>query len=311
MVRILELNKPKLKFKTLRPGMVTSISGKPASDNEKNYLKNISYADKTINGLTAELSMGKVWNPVDGTITDMNPQVRARHEKAIEQLKTERKLKSNKFTKLVDKIIPYIENHCSNFLPVLHNHGFLYRGIHQDRAPDNNGLVVFLGNTRNDRKAKDSDQSMQAIFDKMLEKLKFKALRGNSIFITSVYGIAKSYGLPYVIIPCNDVSYCWSKKMDDIVLNHESDVGEASIMDVMDAIKHGVDLTGKKLMKPTELFQSCFDITDRRLDMAMHKQHEIWMTGHYIAVSTHLAPYLSQKLFNIPIQHPDDTLYND
>ena len=308
MVRILELNKPAPKFKTLQPGTVTSISGKPASKHEKDYLKNISYADKTINGLNAELSMGKSWNPEDGTITDMNPQIRARHEQAIKNLKAERELKSNKFNKLVDKIIPYIENHCSDFLPIIHNHGFLYRGINQGKSSDNNGLVIFLGNTRNDRIAKDSDQHMQTIFDKMLKKLKFKALRENSIFVTSVYGVAKSYGLPYIIFPCNDVSYCWSKKMYDIVLNHEADVSEVSIMD---AIEHGIDLTGRKLTKPTELFQSCFDITDRRLDLAMYKQHEIWMTGHYVAVSIHLAPYLSQKLFNKPIQHPDDTIYND
>lgn len=88
----------------------------------------------------------------------------------------------------------------------------LYRGMSGDSHQ-------MIGHPRTDRYPRDSSASMQKAFDYALSKMGFKALRSNSIFTTTSYSQASSYGNGvFIIIPKDGFKFTWSPKHGDLIL---------------------------------------------------------------------------------------------
>jgi cell fate (sporulation/competence/biofilm development) regulator YlbF (YheA/YmcA/DUF963 family) len=105
-----------------------------------------------------------------------------------------------------------LETECSEFIPAMQQAGkLLYRGtrdhVHQ-----------YEGRSREDRQVKDSNQEISRKFDETLMALGVKALRSNSIYTTSSYGFASSYGYNvYMIFPKNGFNFLSTNKRDLIL----------------------------------------------------------------------------------------------
>lgn len=117
-----------------------------------------------------------------------------------------------------EKIIEYVRQHCSDIIGEMQaTRKFLYRGIKRgELAP------AFVGQSRQDRRPKDTANDVSAFFDKALASHGFKALRGNSIFVTSDYDHALSYGdTVYAIFPINGFQYTYTDSSDLVIKKTE------------------------------------------------------------------------------------------
>lgn len=112
-----------------------------------------------------------------------------------------------------------IQSDCTEYLAqVKKAKKWLYRGA--------SGPNAFVAKSWLTRKPKDSDREAQVFFDQMLAQLGFVALRGNSIFTTSDFWHAKSFGnSTYVIFPVNGASHYTYTNQNDLVLDSVADVG--------------------------------------------------------------------------------------
>lgn len=116
------------------------------------------------------------------------------------------------------KLIDLINNNCSEYIQAVKtSKSWLYRGA--------GGPEQYLARSWEARKPKDSDPQAQKVFDQMLKQLGFTALRGNSIFTTSVADHAAQFGFQvYVILPLDKHSAYTYTKHDDITLEFVDDV---------------------------------------------------------------------------------------
>ena len=102
-----------------------------------------------------------------------------------------------------------IEPNCSIALKEYRSaKAVLYRGV--INAPGD----AFVAKSRDDRKPKDSSYDAQELFDKILVKLKYTAIRSNSIFTTHSPSHAGGYGSTYVIIPVNGFNFTYTNQGD-------------------------------------------------------------------------------------------------
>jgi len=105
-----------------------------------------------------------------------------------------------------------LESECSEFIPQMQRAGkLLYRGTRDD-------VDQYEGRSREDRITKDSSAEVSRVFDEMLTQLGVQALRSNSIYTTSSYGFASSYGYNvYIIFPKNGFHFLGTNKRDLIL----------------------------------------------------------------------------------------------
>jgi hypothetical protein len=108
------------------------------------------------------------------------------------------------------KYFSLIEEVCSDFIKdAKASNTFLYRGM-------STGAEVIYGKPYTNRTTKDTSEETQKLFDKFLTLTGFKALRSNSIFVTSKYSHARNYGQKvYVIFPRNKFNFTWSAGNSD------------------------------------------------------------------------------------------------
>lgn len=119
-----------------------------------------------------------------------------------------------------DQIIDYINKHCGNYVKEMQTAGkLLYRGIKSDESGNN---FAFIGNSRKNRKPRDSDKKAAREFDKMLLRAGFEALRSNSIFVTSDIVRTSQYGSRYMIFPLNSATFTYTDH-EDLVLHQGSE----------------------------------------------------------------------------------------
>lgn len=113
------------------------------------------------------------------------------------------------------EVLDLIDKHCQQYLhQVMLANKWLYRGTIQDNLP------AFVGNSRQDRKSKDSNEYYSQQYDYMLSLLGIAAQRHNSIFATSRPHHAMTYGTVYVIFPIDHKHVFSYTKEADIVLDH-------------------------------------------------------------------------------------------
>lgn len=76
---------------------------------------------------------------------------------------------------------------------------------------------VLIGKPYENRKPNDTEPFNQKYVDDIMARHGFKARRGNSIFVTTDFNQASSYGSIYYIFPINGFTYSWNVKVDDWV----------------------------------------------------------------------------------------------
>lgn len=109
-----------------------------------------------------------------------------------------------------EKIFKLIRRDCSDYLQISRSsHSMLYRGI-------DIGIPAFRSQSLAKRQPVDTSKFTQAEIDRDLANSGFKALRGNSIFVTSDYNVANAYGNTYIIFPVNGFEFTYSKKIQDM-----------------------------------------------------------------------------------------------
>jgi hypothetical protein len=160
---------------------------------------------------------------------------------------------------------------CSGSIMVMQNaQQFLYRGT--NNAPD-----VFMGRTRNDRKSRETDQSIQDKIDEIMIAAGYTALRSNSIFCSSDASFAGQFGEAYLIFPVNGFSYTWSIEIDDFVM---------------------MDNIADELKNPNFLNNYRFR-NNSSLKSALKSGNEILVHGSYYAFESQKYKNLLSKLLGI------------
>lgn len=163
----------------------------------------------------------------------------------------------------IENLIKFIKENCSIFLD-FSDVRTLYRGI----KGENKG-AIFLGNSRNDRRVKDSRPDIQLAVDTKLTELGFKALRSNSIYCTGSISTASVYGDIYAIFPIDGADYLWSETRYDLA---EAFGGQ-----------NGVSVNNRTIEDFQEDFKFNNDMID--LERAIASSREILVHGKYIAIS--------------------------
>lgn len=113
-------------------------------------------------------------------------------------------------------IADYIKTNCRKWLDETNNGQYVfYRGMQENYSK----YLAFIKRVRTDREPKDSLPIGHDAYNAMIEAVGGVANRTNSIFVTSVYGKARQYGVPggqvSVAFPIGDYSYTWSTAWDD------------------------------------------------------------------------------------------------
>jgi hypothetical protein len=177
-----------------------------------------------------------------------------------------------KFEQLWEKAIA---PNCSESIAACKNGGrFMYRGF-------NSNQPVVRGRSWDNRVAVDSDPELSRRFDDMLKKLGFKALRSNSIFVTSMFRTAKYFGTPYIVFPTNGFNYTYTSFMD-LALSPESE-----------------GTLGNEWMTNNDprVFYEEFHPRNKDLAVAINQGVEIYINGQYYALKYDMyGEYLSKKL---------------
>lgn len=157
----------------------------------------------------------------------------------------------------------FIKTNCSEYLFELKSSvkNNLFRGM----GLKNESPPIFLGQSRNDRRPKDSDYSMQTVIDDRLQKLGYTALRRNSIFCTTNMNTASGYGNIYVIFPLNGFSFTWSENIEDLFYSVNLDSEQIA------------ELNDKE-------FDNYFDFNGVDFVDALNSGNEIMIHGKYVAV---------------------------
>jgi hypothetical protein len=123
-----------------------------------------------------------------------------------------------------DMIADYIGQHCSDILNLYKNTGsrVFYRGMSWPHLIKSTpGLsyktFAFVGQSREDRRTKDSNSSQTQVFDSALANNGFKALRSNSVFVSSSPSVASDYGTIWVIFPFNGFDFTYTNRRDVVI----------------------------------------------------------------------------------------------
>lgn len=180
--------------------------------------------------------------------------------------------KTPKFEQIWQKsIVP----NCSQAIDACKNGGrFMYRGF-------NSNHPIVRGRSWEDREPKDSDDLLSRHFDDMLKKLGFKALRSNSIFVTSAFTTAKYFGTPYIIFPINGFDYTYTAFMDLTFTPDQRGTLGNEWMDSNDP----------------QVFVNDFFPKNKDLAVAIENGVEICIHGQYYALKYNMyGEYLSKKL---------------
>lgn len=191
----------------LKPGSKEQINSKTSADNSILLLpvvkRKISKLESEINYYSERIKTG-----LD-------------HNYNINKLKFAKKEKEIFLKEIlnVESYINLIKSECSVVLEsCIKNKKFLYRGYRK-----NIGLNAFKGKPREDRKPKDTGKKIHALIDELFLLAGIKATRSNSIFCSSDYSTAESYGEVYIIFPKNGFDFSWSTEHSDFYSDFAQD----------------------------------------------------------------------------------------
>lgn len=130
------------------------------------------------------------------------------------------------------KLVNAIKKDCSQVLPIYRKSmTVLLRGV-----TTKNNVDAYVGRSWESRKPTHSKQIYQDLYDTVLKKNGFKALRSNSVFTTGNFDHAAGYGKVYIIFPKNGFAFHWNKEIPDLVIDDPTLIfKEGLILDIIDA----------------------------------------------------------------------------
>lgn len=292
MVRIVELMEAETDFVPLKPGDRQHVPGTtPVNYALKKDLNNAHRMQKNAETARIALDTKWKWDNENKKSIEKTPDDVAADRKNYRIKRTELNNATKHFADDVKNAIPFIQKHCSKYLPIFQSHGFIYRGFD---TPDFHH-PVFYGYPRKNRMPVDSNPHLQETFDEILYDMHIDARRSNSIFCTSSEITARAYGMQYVIIPCNDAKYAWSTMDPDIILSSQSEEEHQLEYNTFLEDVYAGEYPDEKIRN--KKFQKLFGITTKNMDSAIDEKHEVWITGHYVAVMGIFQDLLKQLLF--------------
>jgi hypothetical protein len=119
--------------------------------------------------------------------------------------------------KSIKKLAGQIRTNCSWYLEIFKKQNkYLYRGRW------NSDELAFQSKPPQKRNPLDSDREATKLYDQMASMLGIKALRSNSIFVTSDPELAADFGQVYYVFPFNSCAFTWSRNLGDTVLRYGS-----------------------------------------------------------------------------------------
>ena len=136
-------------------------------------------------------------------------------------------------------LIQTIKKECSEVLKIYKTTGeVLFRGLKKSKS----NSPAYVGRSWADRKALNSEQEGQKVFDYIIEKMGISALRRNSIFTTTNFVQAEEYGNLYIIIPKNGFQFSWAIHEGDLIIDDTRVLYKSEVLDkIMDNIDALVD----------------------------------------------------------------------
>lgn len=167
------------------------------------------------------------------------------------------------------EIIKFLKKNCSEILAInKQTRKFLYRGMSEYKRSD-----AFIEVPRNNREPLGLSPSDHLMLIKAFRLVGFKAIRNETISVSSNFNIIEDFGKPFVIFPLNGFSYTWSERFDDI----------GGFSDVIDDELRGLNISN--LTKETaNLIVDKLGFTDKDITEAMESGHEIAITGPFVAL---------------------------
>jgi hypothetical protein len=182
-----------------------------------------------------------------------------------------------------DKIVQFVQQHCYDALEIMSDaNKRLYHGFNYPTKD------IFLGNPRRDRRPLETDPENQRILDRALSRAGFQALRSNSLFCTSSYDAARSYGSPpYFIFPVTGFNYSWNNQTEDLTVYYNLyGKDNSSYSDDSEQRQWTEDFLGDaEDMNPDEFVQKYGFENNTNMHTALRLHHEILIQGQYVAVS--------------------------
>lgn len=169
----------------------------------------------------------------------------------------------NKSVKSLNKILSFIDGHCSTFLEAMYeSEKFLYRGLPSVHD-------YFLASSPTNRSSMGLEE-LSRYLDYYLKSDHFSALRTNSICCNSdrEYIGRMGFGRIYFIFPLNGFTFHWSPEVKD--------AGSSYFL---------AQFLRDKGQREKILFNNKFKFTNKNLSEALLKGNEIAIHGNYIAIS--------------------------
>lgn len=205
-------------------------------------------------------------------------------------------MRLNEFLKIsskFDAIKNTLITRCSDILDIYKttDKTYLYRGVKYSPSE------IYAGQPPINRFPKNTPKRADEIINQAMQEVGYTARRDNSIFVTSDYSDAGSYGNLYIIFPFNGYKFTWSKLYRDLTTglgfstldfnDAEADFDDESIeshhktnVDQTSKLDNYYNKYGAKGFCRNVLY---LENTDMRA--AIMSKHEIYLHGNYIAVS--------------------------
>lgn len=179
------------------------------------------------------------------------------------------------------KITSLIWNDCSEYVKSYRSaKKVLYRGIGREATAPR----IFKASPRTDRRPMSSGAIMQDMYDNYLKKKGITALRSNSIFTSSDKNQADLYGDCYVIFPCNGTPFSWATKVDDIILDGDTDIYNDKALKEL-----ALDVRDRVLLgKPIPNFWRGYSTDGDPAEAAWVLSHTNWQTFMYDIAAANL-----------------------
>lgn len=238
---------PPIKLKQprpLQPGQTAILTpAKPAKDQREKISKYVqNYTDKK-NKLT------RLKSKLNVAFDSDKPEI----QQQIADLQAELDQQTQSYSQIISYIVPIIKSRCSNYLPIIQKHGFLYRGT---RPEENKGRLAFRGHSRENRRPTSSDYEANILFNQAMDDLGLLARRDNSVFATGNISLTDFFGSAYIFFPCNGGHYTWSESVEDLIIHADDlfrDTGDTSILNELEGRKDWLaELSGKLLSSETQ-----------------------------------------------------------
>lgn len=134
-----------------------------------------------------------------------------RYHELFEDKETNNGSRTDMSNMSIEQLWMGLEYECSDALSLAKSTGkFFYRGTVDDM------FLIYKGRIRDNRRPMNTPQEIQNRINDWLLDHGFKALRTNSLFVTTDWNQAGSYGTPFIIFPKNGFSYTWFQNSKDL-----------------------------------------------------------------------------------------------